>query len=175
MAFCGVCGEKAGIGKTVCNSCQQQLAAEREVELANRRAEEREAFEAHVTEALQAWASSASTLIGAGSAPTVYKSVYVTIDSVVTGSPVADFDMSLVQAAGLQGWKVEGIIPRTEGIGLTNVSYGSSSGETWGAGIGGNVVRAYVIMSRKMTGTGDESDEIAFDLARELLEAGYDI
>ena len=45
-----------------------------------------------------------------------------------------------------EGWEIVGIVPRTIGTALTNQASGSTFGETWGAGMGGNVVGVYVLL-----------------------------
>jgi hypothetical protein len=173
MAACTACGEKAGFGKSLCGDCERQQAAQREAELANMRAQQQAQFEQAVASGLADWKSRAQGMIKSGAAPVVYKNVYVPVNSVVTNETVAEFDMRMLQVAGLEGWKIEGIIPRTIGLGLTNKAMNGL--ETWGAGVGGNIVGVYVIMSRAVVDMNSDAGAMAEEMAVELLEAGYEI
>ena len=93
----------------------------------------------------------------------------------MTGDAIATWDVSPLQVHGLMGWQVLGVIPRTVGIGLTNVSYGSSSGETWGAGVGGNVCGAYVLLGKQISSLEGATGAEAKALASELIHSGYEI
>ena len=67
------------------------------------------------------------------------QSVYLPFDSRINTNDSTD-DFRLVDAKFLTyGLQVDGIVPRTIGIGLKNTSYGSTKGETLGSGIGGIV------------------------------------
>lgn len=70
-----------------------------------------------------------------------------------------DFSIGSLRVMGLEGWDVVAIIPRTIGIALTNTSFGSSSGETWGAGVGGNVAGVHVIIKKEVSAQNNVSDE----------------
>jgi hypothetical protein len=68
------------------------------------------------------------------------------------------------------------VIPRTIGIGLTNVSYGTSGGgETWGAGIGGNVAGAYVLLAKEVDSLDGAAGEEMIEMANQLIADGYNI
>jgi uncharacterized Zn finger protein (UPF0148 family) len=81
----------------------------------------------------------------------MYKSAYIPVDSIILKEVVAaTFDISTLQAFGLEGWEVVGVVPRTVGSGLENVSMGRTSGQTWGGGMGGNVVGVHILMKKKI-------------------------
>jgi hypothetical protein len=83
-----------------------------------------------------------------------YRWLYLEIDSEINGDPVGSFNFDAIQDAGIEGWKVLGILPRTVGVGLKNTSTGSTFGQSWGGGIGGIVAGAYIILGREV----DRSD-----------------
>jgi hypothetical protein len=77
----------------------------------------------------------------------LHESLYLPVDSVLEGQTLAQgFDVQQLRTLGWAGWRIVGIVPKTIGIGLTNKSIGSSTGETWGAGLGGNVAGVYVLI-----------------------------
>jgi len=57
---------------------------------------------------------------------------------------------------GCDGWDVVTAVPRTLGLGLTNMSLGSAVGSTWGGGIGGNVVGVHLVLRRPFSIASDE-------------------
>jgi hypothetical protein len=97
-----------------------------------------------------------SAAIEAGKPLYHYRWIYIEIDSEINGDAVGSFNFDAIQDAGLEGWKVLSVLPRTVGIGLKNTSLGSTMGESWGGGIGGVVAGAYVILGREVD-RGDSS------------------
>lgn len=82
----------------------------------------------------------------------LYQRVFRPVDSSVDKSLLApSFTLDSVEELGMQGWQLVGIVPRTVGIALTNVSIGSISGNTWGAGMGGNIDGVYMVMQLTVT------------------------
>jgi len=171
MATCLVCGNKAGAFNEICQDCEKQRIADEMAARDERILEER----AEAKEKAASWQESFVESITNGATAYAYRTVYVPIDSVVNGESIGDFDISDVQKLGLWGWKIVGIMPRTVGIGLTNVSYGSSSGETWGAGLGGNVAGVYVLLAQEVKAEDEESIEDAVAIGRELIEDGIEL
>lgn len=82
----------------------------------------------------------------------LHNSFYVTIDSEVeAGGGVTQFnpfDDSRVIQAGLDGWRIVGVAPRTKGSALQNYE---GFAKAWAGGIGGNVVGVYVMMEYELT------------------------
>jgi hypothetical protein len=80
----------------------------------------------------------------------LYMTHFMSIDSEIDGLNV-DFptlDDSAIRVAGLSGWRVRGVVPRTYGAALLN-SVGMN--KEWGAGVGGAVVGGYVLMELEVT------------------------
>ncbi len=122
------------------------------------------------TEALDNWRRAAVAQLAIGKPLFVYETIYVPVDSVLNGTLMGGFDIEGLQTAGLVGWQVVSVIPRTSGIGLTNTSYGASSGETWGAGIGGSVIGVHVLLSRRIDSVEDPDFEgMATPMAEKLF------
>ena len=161
MAQCTVCGNKAGAFKEVCQSCDDQLQAQ-----------EAAAAKAKVLEKSRKWQESFVDGVSQGTAAFAYKAVYIPIDSVVNNETIGDFNIAALQQLGLWGWNVVGVMPRTIGIALTNLSYGSSGGETWGAGIGGNVAGVYVLLSKAVVAEDEDSIEDAVEIGQNLIANG---
>jgi hypothetical protein len=67
--------------------------------------------------------------------------------------------------AGMDGWNVIGVVPRTTGIGLSNSSIGSTMGTSWGAGLGGNVIGVYLLLNREVT-DNDDISALALEVAK---------
>lgn len=95
----------------------------------------------------EAWAAKAAKQIASGNNPNLFRWIYIQIDSEVEGDAIGQFDITELQAAGLEGWDVVAVLPRTLGIGLKNIA---TNGNSWGAGIGGNVMGVYVILSKEL-------------------------
>ena len=176
MAACSFCGNKAGMLRDVCDTCQQ---TQRELQAAaaeKSRAENAERFERETQEKLENWAGRTAEYLTSGGKAFVYKYVYLQVDSVVTNDNIGTWDMSALQSAGLAGWQVLSVIPRTIGIGLTNVSYGTSGGgETWGAGIGGNVAGVYVLLGKEIDSLEGAAGGEVIEMAHQLIADGYSI
>ena len=101
----------------------------------------------------------------------LYEDVYLPVDSQVVDEPVTkDFGIGILRRSGVDGWDIVGIVPRTVGVALTNTSFGSSSGETWGAGVGGNVVGLHVIIKREVSVLKNVSDEFLLEYVTRHLD-----
>jgi hypothetical protein len=148
MAKCMTCGQKAGFGSQECTSCYQQRLANQQAD-ANRLF--KETVDGHVASCL---AALETQIQGTGSG-WVYS--YISIDQQAplardgsyfdaTGSPT---DLSVLQMLAARGWEVVSVIPRTAGNALTNVYQGG--GSVWGAGLGGLVVGATVLIRLPVT------------------------
>lgn len=170
MAACEACGAKAGFGKKLCESCstkaaeqqrkeqaaksarlaeeqrQRQLAAaetQRQAELARQ-----QRYDAYINGRLK----ELHDLVDQGVEPCLYDIIVISTQSTRNdqriGSPP---DLTEVRQYGWAGWEAIATIPSTYGEGLKNTSYGAQSGTTWGAGIGGLVVGAYILMRFTIT------------------------
>lgn len=155
MPACRNCGRSAGLLSNLCSDCKTQLAAR---ETAQREESARQATEAarrEFEERRREYIESHWTLIRGtiadGRTAYLYRSTYVPVDSIVENETTGTFDIAELRVHGMSGWEVVGVLPRTIGVGLTNKSYGSTSGETWGAGLGGNVLGAYVLLRFPVT------------------------
>lgn len=60
-------------------------------------------------------------------------------------------DLSRLQERALSGWQVVTSIPKTEATLHRNLSVGQTMGNTWGAGTGGNIVGAFILMKLSIT------------------------
>ena len=90
--------------------------------------------------------------------------VYLPVGSVINEETMAaDFDIDAVKGHGIAGWEVVGVVPRTLGTSLTNRSMGSTMGQTWGGGMGGNVVGVYLLFRFALS-------EATFDASRGTLD-----
>jgi hypothetical protein len=98
----------------------------------------------------ESWLERAQAQISTGNNPNLFRWIYIEVDSVVTDDVVGNFDIADLQEAGLEGWDVVAVIPKTLGIGLTNTSTGSTFGTTWGGGVGGNILGVYLILSKEV-------------------------
>lgn len=95
----------------------------------------------------ETWSQKAKAQIASGNNPNLFRWIYIEVDSEVEGDVIGTFDITELQAAGLEGWDVVAVLPKTLGIGLKNIS---TNGNSWGAGIGGNVMGVYVILSKEL-------------------------
>jgi hypothetical protein len=183
MAKCSECGNSAGLLSTICDNCASKVQIEREraeqeassqqARILERAEEEQAAAE---QQKVAQWKKSAISDLAAGKPIYIYDSIYLPVDSFVNDDQIGTFELSALQAAGLAGWKVLSVIPRTVGVALTNVSYGSNSGETWGAGLGGNVAGVHVLLCREVSNEKDSDlDDVAIEIATEVIAKGYDL
>ena len=100
----------------------------------------------------------------------LYESIYVPVDSVVSESKLVDeFSIGPLRRLGLAGWQVVGIVPKTVGIGLTNMSVGSEFGDTWGAGIGGNVMGVHILLKMEAS-INNISDDFLLDYVTKNID-----
>lgn len=70
---------------------------------------------------------------------------------------------------GIEGWDIVGFVPRTIGIGLSNVSVGYSTGKTWGGGVGGNIIGVHVILKKVVSAINQVSDEFLIKYVEENI------
>lgn len=176
MAACGICGNKAGLLKDTCADCEARLQEEREAENQARREAEQEAWEAEVQEKLDEWVDKTTAALKAGETIYLYQSVFVSIDSSTEADGIlADFNLMALQSSGLMGWKVLGVLPKTLGTALKNTQTGQFGTTTlYAGGMGGNVVGAYVILSKEVSKlNGDALSTYSINVARQLIEEGY--
>ncbi len=90
--------------------------------------------------------------VGLGGRSTLLATVYAPVDSIVNDEIMSpEFFVGEVRDYLLEGWTIAGTVPKTLGIGLTNISIGTSSGQTWGAGLGGNVIGVHVLLAYEVT------------------------
>jgi len=94
----------------------------------------------------------------------LYESIYIPVDSVVNGENLAEgFSLTLLRQLGLLGWDVVQTVSKTVGVALQNVSFGSTMGDSWGAGMGGNVMGVHLVIKKSLSFsdlTDDPHDEV---------------
>jgi hypothetical protein len=175
MASCSRCGIQLGLFSfsSHCESCKVTIQAEEQerqsqmLEAARLQLEElkMQHHNAAITKAKDMKAK-----IQSGRKLILFESVYLPVDSVLMQERVCDnFTLGALRRLGLDGWEIVAVAPRTLGLGLTNVSIGSSSGETWGAGIGGNIFGVHVILKLEVT-KENCSDKLLFNYTFEHLD-----
>ena len=81
-----------------------------------------------------------------------YDTVYLPVDSELLGEQMnIGFDIPGVRNLGLLGWEVVQVVPRTVGIGLENITLGTTTmGKNWGGGSGGNVIGVHIILKKAL-------------------------
>ena len=162
MGACTTCGRNAGLMANECNDCRTRRLAHEQ----DRAIEEQRRTALAALAEREDWArDQAAELderVNRAGRSTLLATADVPVDSIVNDEVMsAGFDVEEVRDYLFDGWTIVGTIPKTLGIGLTNVSIGASSGQTWGAGLGGNVIGVYVLL--------------AYELTRENLDASRDI
>ena len=159
MALCSSCGNKAGLLRSECETCEKKR-------LDGEKAKRAEADAAAEKERQDLIRSEHERIIKDaknGFNCFLHRSYYVSVDSSIAGSaieiePFSDYQVRL---AGLEGWRVVGVIPHTYGEYLKNKDGFNS---VWAGGSGGNVLGAYVLMELEITPTNVEK------LGNEILE-----
>jgi hypothetical protein len=175
MAKCLECGVKIGAFQQFCSPCvNRQLAAEEKREVARIKAEREAQRAARVeTEAwVEEWKRSYIDSIQAGRVSYAYMWLYLPVDSQVDNDTIGTWDMTELERLGLQGWKVVTVIPKTIGVALKNLS---TTGTTWGAGMGGNVYGVYLILERQVRADDEQALAAAQSIGEALLLRGISV
>jgi hypothetical protein len=176
MAKCVTCGERAGIGYDVCQFCQEaemQIAAK---EALRRAEEENQQFEEMVVQRLNDWENRTKERLAKGEKIMIYRYSYITVDSTVNKMAINDWNFYPLMKAGLEGWQILGVVPKTSGIGLTNSqTSGYSTSQVWGGGMGGNVSAVYVLLGRELKSLDYPENVEARKQVEELLRQGFEI
>ena len=76
---------------------------------------------------------------------------------------VGAFDPQIIVEMGLNGWELIQSIPKTAGVALTNKYQQAFGNTTWGGGLGGNILGAYLIFKKAVVTIDPSSrdDEVA--------------
>ncbi len=170
MANCSTCGKKVGFFSTSCPDCTKAAgdAAATEARVSA------ELAEAQRIEHLRDTKRLLHERLNRGQKVFLYFTVYIPIDSFIVNQPAAaPFDPQLIVQMGLNGWDLAATLPKTSGIGLTNQYAGQLLPvNSWGAGVGGNIVGAYLVFKKEIS-TVDElsaDDELATIISANRLE-----
>lgn len=159
MATCIACGGKAGLLRKECPECELKRSNSEKA----KRVEEDAAAEKERQEIIRSEHGRIIQDAKKGISCYLHKSQYVPINSVIAGSAkaVLPYDDYQVRLAGLEGWKVVGVIPHTYGEYLKNKD---GFNTVWAGGAGGNVIGAYVLMELEVSSNNVEK------LSQEILE-----
>jgi len=99
------------------------------------------------------------------------QSFYMSVDSEMDAADrrvqINPFDDSRVKWAGLHGWKIVGVVPRTSGSARQNYE---GFGKAWAGGIGGSVIGSYVLMEYELNKANLES---SMDILKESIKLAY--
>ena len=165
MAASEDCGGKAGLLATVCPAC----TTKRNEQLKKQKAAENAAAEQERQLLIAEEYKRIIHDVKAGFNCFLYNSYYVSVDGILAGGNFESnvYDDVNVKLAGLEGWKVVGIIPHTFGELLTNTQ---GYNKIWAGGTGGNVVGAYVLMELALNPSNVEKhdEEISEYLQRTI-------
>lgn len=148
MATCVSCNSKIGMFQKECDSCKSSRLKEQQ----NEAQAAAQAREAERQKLIKDEFTRIQVDVKRGLPCFLHSSQYVSIDSEIAGGDFGHvvFDDSSVRLAGLSGWKVVGVMPKTFGSVLTNTS-GMNS--VWAGGVGGSVIGAYVLLELEVTPT----------------------
>ena len=164
MGACKTCGRSAGLGRNECGDCEISRAHAEMVRGVEARISAAEEHEVWRTTQVEARTRTVEATVASGRGACLIESIYVAVDSVVNDESVVDaFDLEPARRYAAQGWELCGVVPRTVGIGLKNVSVGSSMGKTWGAGLGGNVVGVHLIFRYAVDSTTLEASRATIE------------
>ena len=146
MALCNVCNQPAGMLMKVCASCQAKQA---EIEARNRAANAAQ-HDAERKEQIAAEKARVEAEISGGGNLYLHRTEFVPVDSILGEVDVAlgPYDDTAVRIAGLEGWRVVGVVPKTFGTALIN---NEGFNKVWGGGVGGAVVGTYILMELEVT------------------------
>ena len=131
---------------TVCQSCQKLQA-----EIAEKKSLESAA--AHEAERATLIAEEKARIgqeVSGGGVLYLHKTEFVSVDSVLGDVDFKPnkYDDTSIRIAGLEGWRVVGVVPKTFGTALIN---NEGFNKVWGGGVGGAVVGAYVLLELEVS------------------------
>jgi hypothetical protein len=153
MAKCTRCGKNAGflsniLGKGICDDCSQAIIIEQKAEQSRRFDE----YNAYKSDIISANVLLLQQKIESGEKGFIYESIYLPVDSTVMKETITEeFSIGPLRRLGFEGWDIVAVIPKTLGVALTNSAWGSTSGDTWGAGLGGNVVGVHIVIKKELS------------------------
>ena len=165
MARCATCDGKAKMFSNECEDCAYERVREQEA----RQRAKRQQREAQRQEEINNFYQEVIDRLTQGTTHSrfLYKTSYVQVDSLLLNEQLP-FNFDSVFMNGLNGWKIESVIPQTFGMALENKDgYGNLS---FAGGIGGHVVGAHVLMSYVLT---KENINENTDLFRAHLEENW--
>ncbi len=144
-----------------CDSCKSKRIAQDRIQREKMEESAKHAQELSAAEIAESVRRAVDHLIEqakSGAGVFLHESIYLPVDSVVAEQRLAQgFDINQLRSLGWEGWRIVGIIPKTVGISLKNTSFGLETGTIWGAGLGGNVAGAYVLLELEVNSSRAES------------------
>lgn len=146
MALCSVCSQPAGFMATVCQSCKTMQA-----EIAERnRIENAAAHEAERAALIAEEKARINQEVAGGGVLYLHKTEFVPVDSYLGDVDFTPniYDDTAVRIAGLEGWRVVGVAPKTFGTALIN---NEGFNKVWAGGLGGAVVGVYVLLELEVS------------------------
>lgn len=155
--------------------CERDKASERAeaertraIDEEDRQRREAAERERHIRQQVAGIIAAMRNRLEAGQPVFLYDTVYIPVDSILLDKPLNEgFDIPELRSLGAMGWEVMQVIPRTIGIGLENMSIGSTTGKTWGGGSGGNVVGVRIIIKKSLS-LADINDETNVEVFRHI-------
>jgi len=146
MALCSVCSQPAGFMATVCQSCrkmQEEIAEKKRLENAVAHEAERAALIAEEKARI-------NQEVAGGGVLYLHKTEFVPVDSFLGDVDFTPnvYDDTSIRIAGLEGWRVVGVVPKTFGTALIN---NEGFNKVWGGGLGGAVVGVYVLLELEVS------------------------
>jgi hypothetical protein len=98
----------------------------------------------------------------------LYESRFVPVDSLENGVPLSGgFAITHLQAMGLVGWEIVGVVPRTSARTLENKDVGSGL-VTYAGGIGGTVDGVYILLKREIPANWEKDEESSSEVIQLL-------
>lgn len=163
MAKCLRCNKSAGLFAQMCTNCERELDEKQKLKSAALAKAQEESKRTELNRAKGEYdelkrkimlqkVETVKGRIHDGKIVILYENIYLPVDSVILDDPLApEFSIGDLRRCGFEGWDIVSIIPRTTGIALLNTSLGSTTGKTWGAGIGGNVAGVHIILKKTIS------------------------
>ena len=163
MATCKRCGKKIGFLAPkffsekyrgyLCAQCQQEEREKQKQIVEQKKKEAQRAYYSLQDEIVKNTVEKMLLKIDEGEKIFLYERVYISVDSQVMEKLLTQmFDIADLIEFGMEGWRMVGVVPKTIGVALTNITSGTyTQGETWGAGIGGNIAGVYILLEREVS------------------------
>jgi len=163
VAHCARCGKKQSIFSSrasgYCGECEGVVKAEVAEQKEKQAKEERLRHEEDVRQKLERLKTGVRQQLEKGGRAYLYETRFIPVDSIEDSVPLSNaFAITHLQAMGLSGWEIVGVVPRTSARTLQNKDLGSGL-FTYAGGIGGTVDGVYILLKKEIPADWEKNEQ----------------